>query len=145
MGEVYSKILCCCLVAFFENYARGDQHGGVNGRGTEIASLTARVIMRRFSQMVLFVDARSAFYSVFQEQVLGAVDPESALNNLLEKISTIFPNLLAQAARHRAAERHDLGTALQAAGVGDLFIRVLVSWHYRSWISVERVRIRACC
>ena len=60
--------------------------------------------MRRFSQIgksfvVLFVDARSAFYSLFQEQVLGAVDQEGALNNVLEKISTIFPNVLAQAGR----------------------------------------------
>ena len=44
-----------------------------------------------------------------------------------------------------AVERHELGTALQAAGLGDHFIRVLVSWHHRSWISVDGVRDIACC
>ena len=51
VGKVYSKILRRSLVTFFENYARADQHGGVKGRGTEIASLPARVLMRRFSQI----------------------------------------------------------------------------------------------
>ena len=72
------------------------------------------------------------FCSLLQEQVVGAVDRESALNNVVEKISAFFPDVLAQAARHRAAERHELGTALQAAGSGDHFIRVLVNWHHRS-------------
>ena len=62
-----------------------------------------------------------------------------------KRIFAIFANVLAQAARHRAAERHELGTALQAAGVEDHLIRVLVNWHYRSWISVEEVRNTACC
>ena len=142
VGKVYSKVLRRSLVPFFEKYARSDQHGGVKGRGTEIASLTARVLMRRFSKIgksfaVLFVDARSAFYSLLLEQVLGAADQESALNKVLEKISDLFPDVLAQAAKHRAVERHELGTALQAAGLGDHFIRVLVNWHHRSWISVE--------
>ena len=75
MGKVYSKVLRRWLVPLFDKYARADQHGGVKGRGTEIASLTARVIMRRFSKIgksfaVLFVDARSAFYSLLLEQVL---------------------------------------------------------------------------
>ena len=79
--------------------------------------------MRRFSKIgksfaVLFVDARSAFYSLFLEQVLGAADQESALNNVLEKISDLFPDVLAKAAKHRVVERHELGTALQAAGLG---------------------------
>ena len=74
MGKVYSKVLRRSLVPFFEKYARADQHGGVQERGTEIASLTARVLMRRFSKIgksfaVLFVDARSAFYSLLLEQV----------------------------------------------------------------------------
>ena len=130
VGKVYSKVLRRSLVPFFEKFARSDQHGGVKGRGTEIASLTARVLMRRFSKIgksfaVLFVDARSAFYSLFLEQVLGATDQESALNNVLERISDLFPDVLAQAAKHRAVERHELGTALQAAGLGDHFIRVL--------------------
>ena len=51
VGKVYAKIFRRSLVPFFENYARADQHGGVKGRGTEIASSTARVIMRRFSQI----------------------------------------------------------------------------------------------
>ena len=72
--RVYSKVLRRSLVPFFEKYARADQHGGVKGRGTEIASFTARVLMRRFSKIgksfaVLFVDARSAFYSLLLEQV----------------------------------------------------------------------------
>ena len=119
--------------SFLRHYARADHHGGDKGRGTEIVSLTARVLMRRFSPMgksfaVLFVDARIAFYPLLQEQVLGAVDQESAVNNVLENISDIFSDVLAQAARHRAVERHELGTALQAAGLGDHFIRVLVDW-----------------
>ena len=85
---------------------------------------------------VLFVDARSAFYSLLQEQLLGEVDQESALNNVLEKMSAIFPDVLAQAARHSGAERHELGTA------GTM---VLVNWHYCSWISVDGVRNIACC
>ena len=107
--------------------------------------------MRRFSKIgksfaVLFVDARSAFYSLLLEQVLlGAADQESALNKVLEKISDLFPDVLAQAAKHRAVERHELGTVVQAAGLGDHFIRVLVNWHHRSWISVEGVRNVACC
>ena len=150
VGKVYSKVLRRSLVPFVEKYARSDQHGGVKGRGTEIASLTARVLMRRFSKIgksvaVLFVDARSAFYSLLLEQVLGAADEESALNKVLEKISDLFPDVLAKAAKHRAVERHELGTALQAAGLGDHFIRVLVNWHHRSWISVEGVRNTACC
>ena len=150
VGKVYSKVLRRSLVPFFEKFARSDQHGGVKGRGTEIASLTARVLMRRFSKIgksfaVLFVDARSAFYSLFLEQVLGATDQESALNNVLERISDLFRDVLAQAAKHRAVERHELGTALQAAGLGDHFIRVLVNWHHRSCISVEGVRNIACC
>ena len=84
---------------------QSDQHGGVKGRGTEIASLTARVLMRRFSKIgksvaVLFVDARSAFYSLLLEQVLGAADEESALNKVLEKISDLIPDVWAQAAKH---------------------------------------------
>ena len=51
VGKVYSKVLRRSLVPFFEKYARSDQHGGVKGRGTEIASLTARVLMRRFSKI----------------------------------------------------------------------------------------------
>ena len=64
---------------------------------------------------------------------------------MLEKISDLFPDVLAQAAKHRAVERHELGTVLQAAGLGDHFIRVLVNWHHRSWISVDGVRDLACC
>ena len=30
----------------------------------------------------------------------------------------MFPDVLAQAAKHRAVERHELGTALQAARLG---------------------------
>ena len=106
--------------------------------------------MRRFSKIgksfaVLFVGARSAFYSLLLEQVLGAADQESALNNVLEKTSAMFPDVLVQAARHRAVERHELGIALQAPGLGDHFFRVLVSWHHRSWISVDGVRNLACC
>ena len=106
--------------------------------------------MRRFSKIgksfaVLFVDARNAFYSLLLEQVLGAADQESALNKVLEKISELFPDVMAPAAKRRAVERHELGTALQAAGLGDHFIRVLVNWHHRSWISVEGVRNIACC
>ena len=128
MGKVYSKVLRRSLVPFFEKFARSDQHGGVKGRGTETASLTARVLVRRFSKIgksfaVLFVDARSAFYSLFLEQVLGATDQESALNNVLQKISDLFPDVLAQAAKHRAVERHELGTQhsrLQGWCVGQL-------------------------
>ena len=76
---------------------------------------------------------------------LGAADQESARNKVLEKISDLFPDVLAQAAKHRAVERHELGTTLQAAGSGDHFIRVLVNWHHRSWISVDGVRDIACC
>ena len=91
VGKVYSKVLRRSLVPFFEKYARADQHGGVKGRGTEIASLTARILMRRFSKIgkslaVLFVDALSAFYSLLLEQVSGAADQESALNNVLDKL-----------------------------------------------------------
>ena len=111
VGKVYSKVLRRSLVPFFEKYARSDQHGGVKGRGTEIASLTAQVLMRRFSKIgksfaVLFVDARSALYSLLLEHVLGAADQESALNKVLEKIYDLFPDVLAQAAKHRAVERH---------------------------------------
>ena len=75
MGKVCSKVLRRSLATFFEKYARPDQHGGVKGRGTGMASLT----VRRSSQIgktfaVLFVDAHSAFRSLLQEQVLGAVD-----------------------------------------------------------------------
>ena len=94
---------------------------------------------------VLFVDARSAFYSLLLEQILGAADQKSAVNTVLEKISNLFPNVLAQAAKHRVVERHELGTVLQAAGLGDHFIRVLVNWHHRNWISVDGVRDMACC
>ena len=38
------------------------------------------------------------------KQVLGAADQESALNKVLEKISDLFPDVLAQAAQHRAVE-----------------------------------------
>ena len=107
------------------------------------ANELAEKIGKSFS--VLFVDARRAFYSLLLEQVLGAVDQESALNKVLEKISDMFPDVLAQAAKHRAVERHELGTALQTAGVGDHFIRVLVNWHHRSWISVDGVRNIAFC
>ena len=51
MGKVYSKVLRRSLVLFFEKYARADQHRGVKGRGMVIASLTARVLMRRFSKI----------------------------------------------------------------------------------------------
>ena len=64
---------------------------------------------------------------------------------MLENISSFFSDVLAQAARHSAVERHELGTALQAAGLEDHFIRVLVDWHHRSWISVDGVRNMACC
>ena len=64
---------------------------------------------------------------------------------MLEKISDLFRDVLAQAAKHRAVERHELGTAPQAAGLVVHFIRVLVNWHHRSWISVEGVRKIACC
>ena len=113
VGKVYSKVFCRSLVPFFEKYARSDQHGGVKGRGTEIASLTARVLMRSSkigkSFAVLFVDAPSAFYSLLLEQVLGAADQESALNKVLEKFSDMFPDVLAQAAKHRAVEHRELG------------------------------------
>ena len=61
--------------------------------------------MRRFSKIgksfaVLFVDAHSAFYSLFLEQVLGAADQESALNNVPEKISDLFPDVLMSSAQH---------------------------------------------
>ena len=76
---------------------------------------------------------------------MGAADQESAFNKVLEKITDVFPDVLAQAAKHRAVERHERGTALQAVGVGDHFIRELVNWHHCSWILVDGVRNKACC
>ena len=99
VGKVYSKVLRRSLIPFFENMPGPTSMEVSRDEGTEIASLTARVLMRRFSKIgksfaVLFVDARSAFYSLLLEQVLGAADQETALNKVLEKISDFVPRCL---------------------------------------------------
>ena len=78
------------------------------------------------SMAVLFVNAKSAFYSIAQERVLGARDMAKAFADVLQRISVGFPQGLAAQAREQVEQTMPLRSTLQKVGLANHLIHVLI-------------------
>ena len=141
-GKTYGNAMRKIVVPNLCQEARASQQGIIEGRCTEFAANVARLMMDRAalegkSMAVLFVDAKSAIYSIAQERVLGARDQAKALADVLGRISAVFPKTLAARAREQVEQSMPLGPTLEKLGLADHLTHVLVDRHKHNWLAVE--------
>ena len=74
---------------------------------------------------LLFIDVRSAFYSIVLELVLTSV---------------FFPKSLTRTASEHVCQTAGLGLDERRLGFQEHLTRVLIDWHKHNWLAVEGLR-----